>query len=302
MTEIHLRALDGSNPLAFLSAVGTLRGSTGAFGTAVKMDWVRDRFWYPRLQFLGVVTPEELVRELSSWLADRASDFRISDDKAGMQYKDLTIPRELFRSLVMASVTSERLEVLAALGTDATAEANIEDTALRTMSGAGHQHYLESIEKLADLTTSEDLRRALFEPWKYDDQLPYLRLDPRDDRRYALRWQDPSRQSKGFEIRTVRGANRLAVEGMRVFPVIPCRQQDATTGFRRIARVVSWTWPIWHGMISLDSVRSLVAIRELQEESLVHRKVIRAMGVVEVFRSRRITIGKVRNFTPARAV
>jgi hypothetical protein len=161
------------------------------------------------------------------------------------------------------------------------------------MSGAGHQHFLGFMRTLAAETTVEQLRGALFASWSYSDPPPSLRWDPMDDRRYALRWNEPSSDP----IRTVRGANALAIQGLPLFSTQPRGGTLGTTGFSRVSRKGTFfTWPIWEDPLPLDVVRSLLALRELQAESPAPQR-LRALGVVEVFRSQRITQGKYRNFT-----
>lgn len=140
--------------------------------------------------------------------------------------------------------------------------AQIQDTAFRTMSGAGHQHFVQFMAQLARETTESQLAEALFSPWRYSDPGPSLRWDPTDDRRYALRWGEPS----GDPVRTVRGANHLAVEALPLLPVMPVGKRLETTGFtQRRGEGVRWTWPIWEGLLGIDTVPSLLAMRELQQ-------------------------------------
>jgi hypothetical protein len=191
-------------------------------------------------------------------------------------------------------------DFVAAFGSEATAseEGVIQDTALRTMSGAGHQHFLKTMRDLVQNTAAEHLRKALFEPWRYEDPKPSLRWDPADDRRYALRWNEPS----GDPIRTVRGANRVAIEALPLLPAMPVGTRLETTGFRgRSSRDTFWTWPIWSAPLTVDAVRSVLALRQLQEDP-PPRPELAAMGVNEVYRSQRLTVGKYRNFAPAQAV
>jgi len=46
---IVLRALDGSNPLAFMAALGTLRLLQSHSGGGVRMRWRRGEHWNPEL-------------------------------------------------------------------------------------------------------------------------------------------------------------------------------------------------------------------------------------------------------------
>lgn len=188
-------------------------------------------------------------------------------------------------------------DFLAAFGCESVTDDKglIQDTSLRTMSGAGHQHFLGFMRTLISDTTSEELHAAMFLPWRYVDPRPSMRWDPADDRRYAMRWDDPS----GDPIRTVRGANRLAIEALPLLPTMPVGADLATTGFSRLVdRGIYWSWPIWDRPVIVEVVRSLLAYDELQRQP-PDRRQLSAMGVREIYRSRRITQGKYRNFTPS---
>src|SRR5690606_31759225 len=104
---------------------------------------------------------------------DRAS-FSIGDN--------LNLPVGEFRQHLLGAVkTAESLttpaaridaDFLAAFGSDAVANDNgvMTDTALRTMSGAGHQHFLKFFRELVARTDAGHLRRALLLPWDYADE------------------------------------------------------------------------------------------------------------------------------------
>ena len=120
---------------------------------------------------------------------------------------DLTIPADEFRIQALNSAGAASPEdragadFIAAFGCDAVADrrGRIQDTALRTLSGAGHQHFLRTMRELAERTAGDNLRRCLFAPWDRPDTLYSLRWDPEDDRRYAHRWRDPSKETAGTE-------------------------------------------------------------------------------------------------------
>jgi hypothetical protein len=223
---------------------------------------------------------------------------------------DLTIPADVYRKHLQEQVAnsreSEPLALAAAFGCDTVSDrnGNIVDTALRTMSGAGHQHFLKTMREVLKGSTTEHISKTLFAPWNYDDPLQgfSLRFDPQDDKRYALRWRNPS----GDPSRTDRGnmlaANALAVLGLPLCVTVPLQGSLETTGFRgRRSTDCFWTWPIWNAPLPLDIVASLVALEELQKDE-PPRASLAARGVVEIFRSRRVTAGKFRNFTPAQSV
>ncbi|MBE7538087.1 MAG: hypothetical protein HS122_06720 [Opitutaceae bacterium] len=178
-----------------------------------------------------------------------------------------------------------------------------EDTAFRTVRGAGHQHFLGIMANQLSTLTPEHINKTLFAPWAYDDptEALSLRWDPLDDVRYALRWRDPSgdplRKTQGGMI----GAGALAVAGLPLHPVHPRQSGLRTIGFSEIERAVTWTWPLWHPPIDLSTARSVIALAENQKEKPDHSQ-LQPRGIFRLYRCERFTQGKFRNFTPAVAV
>src|SRR5262249_22890429 len=107
----------------------------------------------------------------------------------------------------------------------------------------------------------------------------------------------PQRRRRGGML----GANRLAIEGLPLFPAVPVGGELRTTGFSGRGRGGTyWSWPIWPDPISLDVVRSLLALHQIQDDP--GSVTLRAIGVSEVFRARRFTIDKFRCFSPAHPI
>jgi CRISPR-associated endonuclease/helicase Cas3 len=97
-------------------------------------------------------------------------------------------------------------------------------------------------------------------------------------------------------------SNRLAIEAFPFFQSIAAGDKLATRGFSGSRRDdTRWTWPLWTCPVGTDVIASLLALGELQSESLDHRT-LSARGIKAVFRCRRILVEKTPNFTPAMAV
>ncbi|HWG06487.1 MAG TPA: hypothetical protein VG271_15860 [Beijerinckiaceae bacterium] len=249
----------------------------------------------------AISSDETLILTLSDQLKRgvKRSSFEIGDD--------LNLQANEFREHLLCadakacSDDREDADYLAAFGCEACTndDGTIQDTALRTMSGGGHQHFLKFFRDIVARTDLDHIRRALLQSWDYadDGRGLNLRWDPADDRRYAMRWDDPS----GDPIKTMRGANRLAIEALPLLPTMPTLPGLATTCFKGSgARHTFFTWPIWDQPISVDVVRSVLARPvDLVAAGESERA---AMGIVAVYSSQRITIGKFRNFAPARPV
>jgi hypothetical protein len=300
---ILLRALEGSNPLAFLAALGTLRllhlhdPRAGA-----RMRWERsDGFWRPRLQGLCVDEAGLTDRLIDASWAPVETFSRLG--------KNLRVPRQDFAPFVkeahgLANRQDRRAADFAAAFGCETCEDKKKDRIRFTdfcfITGSGHQDFLGSIGELARRVTSAHIHDALFGQWRVDKTLS-MRWDPTDASEYALRWDDPS--SVGAW--AVWGANRLAAEALPYFPALPAERGLRTTGFARRNGRNEFTWPIWTRFAGFDSVRSLLSFHELQSDA-PNRDKLRAMGIEELYRAERVRIGQGANFKvsfrPARGV
>lgn len=297
-----LCGLDGGNPLGFLAALGVLRIlSIGYTEKAIRMAWcVRNGVWCPTVNVCGSEEAfvEQLVAKLST---SDASPWSIN--------KRLPFEADRLRSAICIALQVSRmderqtLDMLAAFGSEAfeNAEGVFADTALRMVRAgdSAGQGLLAYGKRIREETSRQDLHEALFAIWRHQDSNCAVRWDPVENRSYALRWTDPSKERTG----SVRGANRLALEGMPVLPVIPIGTRVRTTGFTEFQkRSESLTWPLWSAYATLDVVRSLVTLAELQNERpSVHQ--LGELGIAAVFRSSRIMMNQYYyNFTPAQRI
>jgi hypothetical protein len=305
MNDIPLIGLDGSNLLAFLAALGTLRTLTLAEGGAgTRMKWVRNRGWVPVIMCSVADSEDDLLAILESAVCGERS---ISDAwKIG---EDLTLGLEDFRNALLKCVAvctpDQRInaDFLTAFGSEGIGSGPKKDrmsTSDFRALGGGQQSFLGSINELATITDRNHIRLSLFCRWEYGDSRPSMRWDPADYRPHALRANDPSRDP----IKTMRGANRLAVEALPLFPTAPNGRRILTTGFKEHDKKMELTWPVWSEALDLRTITSLLALRDLQQDNIEAptRSVLERRGIRQVFRAKRFTDGKYRNFSPARAL
>jgi hypothetical protein len=301
MYEIELIGLDGANLLAYLAALGTLRVLTSAEPERnVRMSWVDRGFWRPVVHHASARTAAELLTILEKRVCGKESI-----DAAWKIGKDLTLSCSDFGGHMREAATAatmahrETADFLSAFGSDVYGAGSkkelMSDTEFRTMSGAGHQHFLGFMTELAIATDSGHLMRALFQAWDYADGRPSLRWDPADYRPHALRAIDPS----GDPIKTMRGANRLAIEALPLFPTVPQARRIRTVAFEDGDVGTEITWPIWDDRLELGTVALLLAASEVWKSA--DRDTVRP-GITQIFRAKRFTEGKYRNFSPAKAV
>ncbi|MCY4083104.1 MAG: hypothetical protein OXF54_22880 [Caldilineaceae bacterium] len=295
----------GGNLLGFLAAIGTLQ-VVANFDPSVdwRLSWKTEGGpWSPVLFGDKQFSSDSFVDELLIPALTRGDNGAI---EAFTFANNLNVSPEQFRDVATAARNSAAFQshryadFIAAFGCESlvTPDKRIQDTALRTMSGAGHQHFLRSMKELVEKTERDHLNSSLFETWTYVDERPSLRWDPIDDRRHALRWKRPADDP----VRTMRGANRLALEALPLLPTAPQERELHTTGFsQRRGAGVFFTWPIWESSLGIDVIRSLLSLADLQDTH-PKRDRLRSMGIVEIFRCERITVDKFRNFTQATPV
>jgi hypothetical protein len=302
MNEPHLLplpGLDGANPLGFLAAIGTWR-IADQIQPGTKLHWsIISNHWAPTLTFPVKIGTLSILLQLSRKLRMKPTILLSFE-------KNLNIEPDDFRSAAQKAFAEqlglEALGWLSSIGSDAVSEIHqgktkrhIKVSKFRLLSGSGRQDFIPTIQAILNSTTLRQCVDSLLRPWPYEDEKMGLRWDPLEQKQYALRWKDPSPDPT----RTQRGANRLAIEALPLLPTFPAGNRLETTGFSgHRSNDTCWTWPIWECPITLDTARSLLALRDIQQPSPDPAE-LRPRGIVAVFRSQRITTGKFRNFTPA---
>ena len=314
----RLVGLEPDNLLAFLALLGMLRTLEH-----VRSAWRPRVAWTvdtppvrPTLTVATQATEDEIIAAVSEGLAElagrhdfnRLKDLRLSPQEAAERLQN-SVTRDRYTSDLWAALTSD------AAVRDKNKAQEAEPTPLCLLFGQGHMHFMsrlasvpqESVppargagRKKTTIGETDCLREALFEPWTRPDATFSFRWDPHEDVRYALRATDPT-DSKTKET-TQHGANRLAAIGLSALTVVP-RLRGASArlavvgGMHERGGGFAFTWPIWRDPISLAAIRSL-----LGHTGLVKRATWDALGIFELRRARRISVGKFMNFTRAESI
>ncbi len=193
----------------------------------------------------------------------------------------------------------EPLDLLAAFASDACLHASVakqQDGSLAPTpfcftTGSGNQWFLDTVRQLLSQATPARVQSVLFEPWTYRDPKLSMRWDPIEDKRYALTDTKPADEGAA----TVWMANLLAYRALALFASCPRRGDLATTAWSRNDKEPVFTWPLWQHPSDLDTIRSMLLLSELGA-AMPNRRALRARGIVEVFRARRIKVGAGANF------
>jgi hypothetical protein len=310
-TTHRLIGLEPGNLLAFLALVGTLRALEArmtAWRPRVHWDGAPLR---PTLTLAAAATAEDIARAAAEGCTELADDYDFANAS------DLTFDRAQARTMLKAaSETPRRAALLDALFSDGALkeDGRVVASPLCAMFGQGHQHFLTRLAEVPkgvlpkglakkrnppDLNAPDKIAEALFAPWKREDETDGFRWDPAEDRRYALRFADPSTDAG----RTVHGANRLAAIGLPALPGAAVerrgRMRFLTLG-STLTRggAIEIRWPIGRIPMSLAALRAALAHPALAKTP-PDLAALTGLGIVEVRRARRISVGKYFNFTPA---
>jgi hypothetical protein len=313
-TEHRLVGLEPDNLLAFMALLGLLRA----------LDTARPK-WRARVRWDLGTQPLRPVLMLAVPQAKDAVASAATEGVAALarvhrfERNDLSYPTFEARHLLSDVQDERRSELLDALMSDgATREdESIWPSPLCFLFGQGHQHFLARLAdipagrlpaKLAktrrppDLNAPDFIARALFAPWTRSDPTDGLRWDPAEDRRYALRADDPSGDPAGMQ----HGANRLAAIGLPALPGAVVRRRGDTR-FLNVATSygddggIRITWPIWQEPARLSGIRALLAHPALVGDA---KKIgtLAPQGVAFAYRAHRISVGKFFNVTLAERV
>ena len=155
---------DAGQLLGFLCSLGLLEAGM----RSLPEHSVRLGFAWHAMAFRPVLTvqpqvePNQLVEKLHGWVTARAASLMLTclgDDLPCDVGLFEAVARALLASGDMASST-----LLAGCGVARSGSERVDDTVFRTMSGAGHQHFLQFARLIAELTTTEQLRAHALQP------------------------------------------------------------------------------------------------------------------------------------------
>lgn len=303
-----LKGLDGSNPLAFLAALGTLRTLTLALpNEAVKMSWEQqDGAWRPRIASL-FASPGETIGVIARHLVKLGSDNHPAMAWSAWMTKDADKVRSRF---VAASMIDDRCtSYTSAVGSDAAPPSDEEGLLDNPLRAARTDYFIKNLAAIIDRCDETHLESALFSRWDYADAMENqsLRLDASEDRRHAYQWSAPTLDDSRKKRGTMLGANRLAIEAYEYFQSCMNGRTLATVAFgpkeggRRRLR-----WPIWRCSCTDAVVRSLLTLGAIwQDPAHFDHPELRAMGVAALFECMRIRVGDSNprtNFSPSATI
>ena len=263
MSILPLCGINGQHLWGFLTAIGTLALldeharenrldspclAFDADGTAKLLSSI------PEKKLAAVLLAN--LKELKPYLVERLAGIKAPSD----------FNEEIFKAIALKSVTSKTIDLLAGLACVVNKEAC--GSSLCAMSGSGQQYFIQSMRDVLALVEEGHVRLTLFEQWKYEYRVPEdkrkqlklgkrkptLRLDPSDERLYALRLSNPTTTD---DYSTEIGAQALAIPAFGLLPVVPSKRSVTVTSSPSPQRL-TFSWPLWNIPVTLKSARSLI--------------------------------------------
>ena len=296
MTPILLEGLEGTNPLAFLAALGVLVALDEARGDgpAPRLSWQDAGGWRPVIHSVHE-SIETLVAALD---ADREScktepallfTYAKVKESKGKPTKVEHVeevkppPADLRKQLLewLADTTASDRRTLDWF-TSFVSEGAFDNNGAAKPSPlhfvAGQQKFLTSARKLVAGVTPAALEAALIGPWAYDSSLPVLRWDNTETRDYALRASDPAKEKLGNP-----GADWLALRGLSMLTTTPHRRQQGAPGAYGSWKGGGWRWALWEPAVTRRVAQSVLGWARLGRLTVGQR---RRLGVAMVLQTR----------------
>lgn len=310
MNKLELTGLNGSNPLAFLAALGVLAAVNEAAQRCdpgvpePRLSWVISGTWRPVLH-CHLTDDAALIDCLE---ADRLSC--CEEPALRFTYPDKDEPKadlkptpaylaQTLRTWVEAARPAHRrtLDWFSAFVAEGANDnnGNAKPTALHFT--AGQQRFLKSACDLVEGTGPDHLRVAVFGPWNPVSTLPVMGWDNTETRDYALRASNPSTDKKVGEP----GADWLALRGLGLLTVNSHRGEQRTPGVRGRWKDSTFAWPMWTPPATEATTRALLATPNLRSLNGTTRA---RRGIALVFESQvlRSDQGGYGSMTPAAVV
>jgi hypothetical protein len=278
MSMLQLPALDGTNPQAWLAALGVLVALDATRDTTERLPrlgWSYQGRWQPTitadLDQDGLIG--RILRDRDQVMQDPAFlGLRYKKDGKGPIQRDLKPPPGFFgeylRGLVRGKASSTSLRMAASFATDVAVDkgkGNTKPTAFHFT--AGQQQFLVIADQIAETLTADDVRRALLTGWTYERCSKTFGWDASSYRDYALRADDPGTASKG----TVPGADWLAFRGLAFLSCAPIGDRVVTALCHGSGNRMLMRWPLWEPACTHHEVLSLVSLDRLGNLSVRER-------------------------------
>lgn len=257
MTGIPLRALEGTNPLGFLAALGVLDAASATI-PGVTLHWTDDLVPYAVVDGPGDIGQllDTLDKDRQQLVGSAVLHFPADGQPLADAKPDSRQLRQWFEHVSDRNGHRVDTDLLCALVAEGAFDNNGRAKPTHLHFTAGQQKFLNMVRELAAAVDRDHLQKAICGPWRYDSPLPSLSWDSRGERVYAVRAVNPSTEKR----LGVPGADWLAFRGLVFYPVTrTSRGSLRTTACDAEWKSSAFRWPIWTRPATRHVISSLVA-------------------------------------------
>jgi hypothetical protein len=257
VTDIPLPALEGTNPLGFLAALGVLDAISATI-PGVTLRWTDDLVPHAVIGGPGDLGRllDTLDKDREQWVGSAVLRFSADGKPLPDAKPDGRQLRQWFEHVSDQNRQRVDSDLLCALVAEDAFDNNGRAKPTHLHFTAGQQKFLSMVRELAAAVDRDRLLEAVCGPWRYDSPLPSLSWDARGERVYAVRAVNPSNEKR----LGVPGADWLAFRGLIFYPVTrTSRGTLRTTACDTEWKSSAFRWPIWTRPATRHVVRSLVA-------------------------------------------
>lgn len=283
MNDVPLPALEGTNPLGFLAALGVL-DALAATTPDVTLRWTDDLVPHAIVGGSGIGDLDQLLdaldKDREEWVGSSLLRFPEDEEPLSDAKPDGKRLREWFEFVSGSAGRPADADHLCAILAEDAFDNNKKAKPTHLHFTAGKQQFLEMVRTLAANVDKERLHEAVCGPWRYDSPLPSLSWDSRGERVYAVRATNPSKDKR----LGVPGADWLAFRGLIFYPVARTnRGALRTTACDAEWKSSAFRWPLWRVPATRNVVRSLVADRALVgKRAHVNADYLTARGILSL--------------------
>ena len=272
MSDIHMRPLEGTNPLGVLAALGAFR-SAAIEWPDVCLRWeCSDIVPFPVLVFDSDVSIDDLLGVFDRQRAAWGGSALLAND-----YHDVKEVRLREWAVAIGTDSSGMPvdELFVALVSEGARDLKKNNKPSHLHFTAGQQQFLDIVREVLNASNLDRLHEAIVGPWKFDSPTKTLRWDPRGERIYAVRGFNPSKDPS----LNVPGADWLAFVGMCFLPTINRNGTLITTSCNRDWKVSAMRWPLWETPLAFSEVRQLFLSDLLAEHARLRSDQLTSLGV-----------------------
>lgn len=285
MNELPLPALEGTNPLGFLAALGVLDG-LAVITPEATLRWTDDLVPHAIIGGAGDLDEilDTLDKDREEWTRSSLLRFPEDDQEPLSDAKpDGERLRKWFEFVAGPASSATDSDHLCAIVAEGAFDNNNRAKPTHLHFTAGQQQFLNMVRSLSRNVDKERLHEAVCGPWRYDSTLPSLSWDSRGERVYAVRATNPSKDKR----LGVPGADWLAFRGLVHYPVMRTdRGTLRTTACDAEWKSSAFRWPLWKVPATRNVVRSLVADpRLVAKDARPRARDLEARGITSVLRA-----------------